>query len=151
MREAIHHAIDVDAAPPLVWRVFSDLAAWPRWFPYAASATAEADPWRPGGALAVELQLPVVGRLLLRLTVEEAAPPTRVRWTGGARGLRGDHLYTFEDRGRWTRITSHETFGGAFAPIARRLAWDRIDEASHQSLARLRALVEEAQGQGSRA
>lgn len=142
MRKAIHHAIDVDARPDAIWRVFADLSTWPSWFPFADSARADGDPWRAGGRIDVQLRVPVVGTLPLRLAVAEASAPSLARWTGGALGVRGDHRYTFDDRGKWTRVTSHETFSGAFAFVLPRAAFGRIDEAAHDSLAKLKALVE---------
>jgi uncharacterized protein YndB with AHSA1/START domain len=139
----IHHAIDVDATPEQAWRVFTDLTTWPRWFPNAVSARAlRPDPFRPGGAIEVSLSVPVVGSLTLRLDVEEADPPRLVRWVGKAWGVRGDHRYTFEDRGKWTRVTSHERFGGPLSTLANRLAPGRIDDMAHETIARLKQVIE---------
>src|SRR5258708_7215955 len=98
MREPIHHAIDIEASPEVVWRVFTDLATWPRWFPGAVAARAvRSPPWRRGGAVEVDLAVPVIGSLVLRLDVEEADEQRSVRWVGKAWGVRGNHSYTFED------------------------------------------------------
>jgi hypothetical protein len=144
VRDPIHHAIDVEATPAEVWRVFSDLSTWPRWFPNATAARVQlGPPWRKGAVLEVDLAVPVVGALVLRLDVEEAEPARRVRWVGKVWGIRGDHTYTFEDRGGWTRLTSHETFGGMLAGFADRLGRDTIDRSAHEAVAKLKALVEQ--------
>jgi hypothetical protein len=145
MREPIHHAIDIDATPAAVWRVFSDLATWPRWFPNATAARlAFGAPWKKGSVLEVDLAVPVVGSLVLRLDVEEAEPAAHVRWVGKVWGIRGDHRYSFEDRGKWTRVTSHERFDGMLARLADSVAREAIDRQAHEALARLKQLVEDA-------
>lgn len=147
VRAPIHHAIDIEASPAAVWAVFTNFDLWPRWFPYAASARSVGGPtWQRGGALEVRLVVPVVGALTLRLEVAEAEAERRVRWIGGSWGVRGDHLYTFEDRGGWTRVTSHEEFGGPFAFAAGARLRDRVDQLAHASMGHLKALVEERRG-----
>jgi uncharacterized protein YndB with AHSA1/START domain len=148
MREPIHHAIDIDADSAQVWRVFTDLSTWPRWFPNAVGARAlREDPFRRGGAVEVDLELPVVGSIVLRLDVEEADPQHKVRWIGKAWGVRGDHSYTFEDRRQgakaWTRVTSHELFDGPLSILATGLARDKIDRLAHEALAHFKTVVEE--------
>ena len=145
MDRIIHHAIDVRARPDAIWRVFSDLTTWPRWFPQATSARSSSDPvWQIGGRIDIRMQIPVAGSVAITLEIVELVPAERVRWVGKSRGISGDHAYSFEDRGDWTRVTSHEVFGGWLAGAAMRLARGRIEEAAHVSLDKLRALVEEA-------
>ncbi|MSP62385.1 MAG: SRPBCC domain-containing protein [Myxococcales bacterium] len=148
MSQAIHHAIDIDASLDAVWRVFTDLSTWPRWFPHAVAAQALHDaPWyRRGGGVEVELTVPVLGSMVLRLDIEEADPRHKVRWVGKAWGVRGDHSYTFEDRGAWTRVTSHEQFGGPLAVLANGSAVrERIDRIAHDAMTRLKEVVEAAE------
>ena len=146
-RDAIHHDIDVKAKPAAIWSVFSDLTTWPLWFPRATVAQPldGCEPWRRGGAIEVTMAVPVVGSLVLRLDVEEIDPGRLVRWIGKAYGVRGDHRYSFEDRGAWTRVTSHETFGGVMSVLATRLGRSRFEDEAFQSLDKLRAVVESRQ------
>jgi hypothetical protein len=143
-RDAIHHDIDVKARPSEIWAVFSDLTTWPLWFPRATVAHPldGCEPWRRGGAIEVEMAVPVIGSLTLRLDVEEIEIEKSVRWIGKAYGVRGDHRYSFVDRGGWTRVTSHETFGGVMSILATRVGRARFEEEAFQSLDKLRAVVE---------
>lgn len=171
MPHVVHHAIDVNATPAQVWQCFRDLSTWARWFPYAVGAHAEPPagssdggagsssngsskpgeddslpwPWQPGGVIVVELEVPVRGRMPLRLEMIDVEPARRVRWRGGAYGIHAEHTYRFDDHQRWTRVTSHEEFSaGLLAGLAMRAVRSRVDDVTHQSLARLRAVVEQA-------
>ena len=146
----IHHAIDIHASPAAVWRVFTDLTSWPRWFPEALSARSLAEPtWQRGGTLEVEMAVPVLRSLTLHLRIEEVEAERKVRWIGKAWGVSGDHSYIFEDRGQWTRVTSHEKFAGLVTLLPRvagAKVRERVDGLAHASMARLKALVEDAAG-----
>ena len=145
MSHILHHAIDVRARPETIWRVFTDLSTWPRWFPYATAAHSDDEVvWRTGGRIDVRMAVPVAGALRIHLGIVEVAAPDRVRWIGTATGMRGDHLYRFEDHGDWTRVTSHEELGGWMASAALRLARGRVEDAVHVSLEKLRDVVEES-------
>ena len=146
MPQIVHHAIDIAASPDAIWAVFADLSTWPRWFPRTRAARSQGDPFRPGGRIDVELEVPVAGRIPLRLDVKEVTPARRVLWHGAAYGIAGEHSYAFDDRGKWTRVTSHEELraAGIAKSFAIRLARGRLDVEVHESLGKLRDLVEQS-------
>ena len=110
-------SIDIDAAPERVWRVLTDLAAFPDWNPFITRAEGEV---RPGGRLTLRLQ-PVGGRgVTIRPTVLEAEPGRRLRWLGtlGVRGLfDGEHTFTITDRDGGVRLDQDERFRGLLVPV----------------------------------
>jgi hypothetical protein len=145
MSTVVHHAIDVAAAPEACWKLFADLALWPRWFPMCKSARALAgDPWRLGGKIEIVFQAGPVGMPVV-VAVEELAPAKRVRWVGGRLGMSGNHSYDFEvNRTGLTRVTSHESFTGLATRWIPRTLFDRIDGEVHRSMERFKTLVEAA-------
>jgi hypothetical protein len=135
----VHHAIDVAATPDACWRVFCDLAGWPRWFPFLREVRGEL---RSGGELRLSIAAGPTA-LPIRVTVAELVAGERVRWTGGALGVRGDHGYEFAVRAPGlTRVTSREEFSGWGARLIAGPIFDRLDSETHQSMARFKALVE---------
>jgi hypothetical protein len=136
----VQHAIDVAATPEQCWNVFSDLASWPRWFPFLRAVQGEL---RAGGQLRLQFAAGPAS-LPLDLTVEEVAPPQRVRWTGGKLGMRGDHSYLFEGKvPGTTRVTSSETFSvGLGARLIAGAVFKKLDGEMHRSMERFKALVE---------
>src|SRR5207237_7210405 len=116
----VEHAVDVAAPPAECFRVFADLDAWPRWFPYLARAAGEL---RVGGKLQLTFS---AGNKALPLTVaiEELAPAAAtpfIRWSGGAYGLRGRHTHSFADNAAGgTRVEWREEISGFAASFLTR-------------------------------
>jgi uncharacterized protein YndB with AHSA1/START domain len=132
-------AVDVAAPPERCFRVFADLDAWPRWFPYLARAEGEL---RAGGKLALvfaagEREIP----LEVAVTSADAA---RVQWSGGAYGLRGRHTHSFEPSSRGTRVSWREEISGLAARLLTRNLLAKIEEEVQAAMEKLKALVEAA-------
>jgi uncharacterized membrane protein len=135
----VEHAIDVAATPDDCWRVFHDLATWPRWFPFLRGVRGEL---RAGGRITLLLAAGP-GSLSVDCTVEEFAPGARVRWIGGKLGVTGNHSYTFATKiAGITRVTSSETFSGLGARLIVGPVLAKLDGEVHQSMERFKALVE---------
>jgi hypothetical protein len=139
----VQHAIDVAAPPEAVWRVFSDLGSWPRWFPFLR-ATPRGE-LRAGAeiSLAFGAGPPGIPPLPVRVTVAELEPHKRVRWVGGALGIKGDHMFEFSvNIPGLTRVTSRECFSGLGSRLIVGPVFQRLDGEVHHSMARFKALVE---------
>ena len=135
----VHHAIDVAATPEQCWRVFADLAGWPRWFPFLRGVTGEL---APCGRLTL-LFAAGPTRCPVDVTIEEFRPRELVRWVGGRLGVRGDHSYSFDvNNPGSTRVTSREMFSGIGARLITGPIFAKLDGETHQSMARFKALVE---------
>lgn len=138
----VERAVDVAAPPAECFRVFADLEAWPRWFPYLARAAGEL---RVGGMLHLTF---AAGDKPIPLTVAiealaPAAPSPFIRWTGGAYGLRGRHTHSFAHNGDGsTRVSWREEISGFAARLLTRNVLDRINEEVQAAMDRLKALVE---------
>lgn len=136
----VQHAIDVAATPEQCWRVFSDLGTWPRWFPFLRGV--RGDGLAPGGRLTL-LFAAGPATLPVRVDIRELAPGVRVRWVGGALGVRGDHFFSFDvNNPGTTRVTSGECFSGLGARLIQGPVFAKLDGEVHHSMERFKALVE---------
>ena len=146
----IHHAIDVSAPPAIAWAVLTDLPRWPAFFPYAVAARPlGGTPWVQGGGFVLELAVTTSRRLEVSLEVTAIDPPRLLRLRGRGFGVRGEHRYTIEGRGPWTRVTFHDELGGAAARLLPTALWDRLDRLAHRSIADFARLVEAQVSAGS--
>jgi hypothetical protein len=135
----VQHAIDVAGTPDDCWRIFSDLATWANWFPMLRSVRGEL---RSGGRLVLSFGAgPAI--VPVTVTIQEFVPLERVRWIGGALGVRGDHSYTFVvNNPGTTRVTSRECFSGLGSRLLAGPVFARLDGEVHDSMGRFKALVE---------
>jgi uncharacterized protein YndB with AHSA1/START domain len=138
----VEHAVDVAAPPAECFRVFADLDAWPRWFPYLARAAGEL---RVGGKLTLtfaagDRPIPLI------VAIEElasGAPNPVIRWSGRAYGLRGRHTHSFADNAAGgTRVAWREEISGLAASLLTRNLLDRINDEVQAAMDKLKALVE---------
>jgi hypothetical protein len=139
----VQHAIDVAAPPEDCWRVFADLSTWPRWFPFLRSAPV--GDLRPGGRLQLAFGAgpASIPAMPVRVTLAEWEPLKRARWTGGALGIKGDHVFEFAvNIPGLTRVTSRECFSGLGSRLIAGPLLQRLDGEVHESMARFKALVE---------
>ncbi|XVQ11626.1 SRPBCC family protein [Spirillospora sp. CA-255316] len=115
----IRTEIEIDAAPGRVWKVLTDLRAYPDWNPFIVSAEGEV---REGGRLTNKLTQKGGGTMTFKPTILVAAPERELRWLGrfGVPGVvDGEHYFRLEalDGGR-TRLVQGERFTGALVPFA---------------------------------
>jgi uncharacterized protein YndB with AHSA1/START domain len=135
----VEHAVDVAAPPEECYRVFADLEAWPRWFPYLARAAGEL---RVGGKLhltfaAGDKPIPIT------VAVDEVAPRAMVSWSGGAYGFRGRHTHSFADNAAGgTRVSWREEISGIAARLITRNLLERMHDEVRAAMHKLKALVE---------
>lgn len=138
----VQHAIDVAATPDECWRVFADLAGWPRWFPFLRGVKGEL---ASGGRLTL-LFAAGPTTLPVNVDIQELQPAAKIRWIGGAMGVRGDHSYLFSvNISGMTRVTSAECFSGLGARLIAGPLLSKLDGEVHQSMARFKQLVEARQ------
>ena len=129
--------IDIDASPQQVWRLLTDLSAYPEWNPFIVRAEGRVE---VGSRLTLRMQ-PVGGRpATLRPTIVQADEGSCLRWRGsvGVRGiLDAEHVFriTARDGGR-SRLHQNEHFTGLLVPLlakslhrTTRPAFDAMNEA----------------------
>jgi uncharacterized protein YndB with AHSA1/START domain len=147
--EVVHHAIDVAATPEKCWQVLTDFGSWRGWFPHLERAGAVGGaPWTVGGRFEIVLGFGPV-KVPVTCRVEELRPADVVRWIGKGWGITGNHSYRFENQRTppgFTRVTSHEEFTGPGTLLMTKRIKARLDDEVHQSMARLKALIEERRG-----
>jgi hypothetical protein len=131
----------VRAPRQLVWRVFSDLTAWPDWNPLSRGQ-APGQSLEPGARLDLWLR-PLGLPLLVRAQVLEAIPAQAVGWRGGAWGITSEQHYTFEDHGPQTLVGFQESLSGWPLLLARPFYSPR--DLSQQAQAWLKALARQAE------
>ncbi|MDB4967557.1 MAG: hypothetical protein JWN44_3246 [Myxococcales bacterium] len=135
----VQHAIDVAATPDECWRIFSDLGTWTDWFPMLRAVSGEL---RHRGQLKLSFAAGPA-TLPVKVTIEEYSPGERIRWLGGALGVRGDHSYLFSvNNPGLTRVTSRECFSGLGARLIAGPVFAKLDGEVHRSMERFKALVE---------
>jgi hypothetical protein len=108
--------IDIDASPEQVWRLLTDLSAYPEWNPFIVRAEGRVE---VGSRLTLRMQ-PVGGRpATLRPTIVQADEGSCLRWRGsvGVRGiLDAEHVF---------RITARTAAGRACTRTSTSLAYWR--------------------------
>jgi hypothetical protein len=69
----------INAPPSAVWKVLTDLPAYPEWNPFIRSISGDL---KPGGRLTVVIQPPDGWSMTFRPRVLAATPNTELRWLG---------------------------------------------------------------------
>lgn len=112
-------AIDVPAAPAVVWDVLTDLDAYPKWNTLL-SVTGE---FAVGNTVSVQLSMPGMPTVPLEPVITTVEPEREIRWQSSLFGVAAEHAFRLEpmaDGG--TRFVQHEQFSGVVAgPIIDRL------------------------------
>jgi hypothetical protein len=120
----IHTEIEIHAPAERVWRVLTDLAAYPEWNPFVRRGEGEV---KVGARLHVCIQ-PSGGKgMSFRPRVLVADPGRELRWLGHlwVTGLfDGEHSFLIEPLGEGrVRFIQRERFGGLLLP----LLWKMLD------------------------
>jgi uncharacterized protein YndB with AHSA1/START domain len=102
-----HHEIEIAAPRGVVWRLLTDVDAWPRWAPEITEA-------RLGRPLAVGASFDWTSYgFSVTSTVYALQDDRRVLWGGTSGGFTGIHEWRFDDADGGTRVTTSESFAGA--------------------------------------
>jgi uncharacterized protein YndB with AHSA1/START domain len=129
-------AIDVDAAPDLVWDVLSTIEGWPTWNPEVRSASLQ-------GELAEGTSFRwKAGPSTLESTLVSVTAPKEIAWTGRSLGLSVIHVYTLEPHDGKTMVRTSESVEGMPARLFRGSIKRRMDESIEAGLAALKKEAE---------
>lgn len=113
----ISTAIDIEAAPTVVWEVLTDLSAFEAWNPFIVRAQGEVE---PGARLMLRMQ-PQGGKVMtFRPKITSVEPRRRLEWFGhlGLPGLfDGRHHFQLETTTAGTCLVQSETFTGVLVPL----------------------------------
>ena len=99
--------IDIDAPRNVVWRLHTDVNAWPTWQTDITDAALD-QPLEPGGSF----RWSTYG-IAITSTVYAMEEGTRILWGGVGNGITGIHEWTFTDTSTGVHVTTTESFAGA--------------------------------------
>jgi len=91
----LEHSITAKCRPEHVWKKFEALDQWAWWNKVILRTRWIKGPaWQKGSRFEMELARPKP--MKFQPVIIECTPPTRVGWVGKARGLTGEHWFSFE-------------------------------------------------------
>jgi hypothetical protein len=101
-----HHEVDIQAPLDTVWRLHTDINAWPTW--QTDITVAHLDGVLEPGA---SFNWTSYG-LSVTSTVYDLAERARVLWGGTANGITGVHEWLFSQTPAGVHVTTNESFAG---------------------------------------
>jgi len=101
-----HHEVDLQAPLDTVWRLHTDINAWPTWQTDISAAHLEGV-LEPGASF----DWASYG-LSVTSTVYDLAEEARVLWGGTASGITGVHEWLFSQTPAGVHVTTNESFAG---------------------------------------
>ncbi|HMK92853.1 MAG TPA: SRPBCC family protein, partial [Thermoleophilia bacterium] len=128
--------VEIEADRETVWRLLTDLEAWPRWKSDVSSLSLRG-PLVPGSTFVWK-----TGRTTITSTLRQVEAPGRIAWTGRTMGIRAIDVFTLEERDGRTRVVEEESWEGAIV----RLLSGRLHRTLQSSIeSGLRSLKAEAE------
>ena len=100
------HSIVIAAPIDVLWRLHTDVEAWPSWQPDIETARLEG-PFAPGSAFSWH-----TSGLDIESTIYEVEPERRTLWSGTAHGIVGIHEWTFTPVEGGARVETAESWSG---------------------------------------
>lgn len=132
--------VEVAAPPERIWRLLTDIGAWPDWNELVDRATLEG-PLGPGTVFRWKSK-----GLAVTSTLREVAPERRLAWTGRAFGTRALHCWELEATPRGTLLRTAESFHGWLPKLAPKTMQRTLDAALPAWLQALKTAAERVQG-----
>lgn len=124
MMKSIHTQISIHATAEMVWRVLTDLNAYPRWNPFITGAEGEI---RTGSRLTVHIVPPGSKAMTFRPIITSVDPGCELRWLGRLwlTGLfDGEHIFKIQPMdGDRILFVQEENFTGLLLP----LVWGKLN------------------------
>ena len=129
-------AIDIAAPRDAVWRLHTDINAWPTWQKDITDAALE-----PPLAAGASFSWATYG-MSITSTVYAIDEGSRILWGGTANGITGIHEWTFADTPTGVHVTTTESFAGE--PVATDVANMQalLDQSLRSWLEQLKATAE---------
>jgi len=103
----------IDASPEEVWEVHSDINSWSDW-------NADIEVSKLDGTLSMGAIFNWKSKgMNLTSTIQDLEPGVRIGWTGSSRGARARHIWTLEQNGKGTNVTTEESLEGWLVSLLR--------------------------------
>ena len=132
--------IEVSAPRDVIWRVLTDIEAWPSWNPDVTSASLD-------GALAGGTRFRwKAGPGTITSTFRHVEPPRLIAWSGTTFGIKAVHVHRLDERDDATIVTSEESWDGLLVRLLRRRLAKTLDESVRSGLQHLKAEAERRAG-----
>jgi len=100
------HGAVIGAPLDTIWRLHTDVDAWPAWQPDIETARLDG-PFAPGSTFSWH-----TGGLDIESTIYKVEPEGRTLWGGPAHGIVGIHEWTFTPVEGGTRVETAESWSG---------------------------------------
>ena len=128
--------LQIDADPPTVYAVISDIAQWPAWNPDVTSVTLQG-PLQPGTVFRWK-----AGPSTLTSTLQVVDPPREIAWTGTTMGIEAVHVFRFQPTDGGTLARSEESWDGLLARLLKGYSRKRLDKGIRNVLSHLKVEAE---------
>jgi len=129
--------IDVDAPRDAVWRLHTDINAWPKWQKDISEATLD-QPLEVGATF----DWSTFG-MAITSTVYAIDEGSRILWGGTASGITAIHEWTFSDTPSGARVTTTESFAGDAVEADTATMQALLDQSLQSWLQHLKTAAEE--------
>jgi hypothetical protein len=128
--------LQINADPPTVFAVISDVEHWPAWNPDVKSVTLQG-PLRSGTVFRWK-----AGPSTLTSTLQVVDPPRELAWTGTTMGIKAVHVFRFEATDGGTLARSEESWEGLLASLLKGYSRKTLDKGIRNVLSRLKIEAE---------
>jgi len=105
--------VEIEADIEAVWKILSSINSWPDWNADIKSASLQGE-MAPGSVFVWK-----AGPMTINSRIYEVHRPYALAWTGTALGIRADHKWRLERRGKRTWIKTEECWEGLFPRLFR--------------------------------
>lgn len=110
----IEFALNINATPDDIWKVFHEIERWPRWDPKSLESVRwiSGEPWQTGSKFEMKVTRPMP--MTLRPEIIEVQAPVFVHVRGSSNGVTGEQFYIFkwDDATRTTEMRTLQEFSG---------------------------------------
>jgi uncharacterized protein YndB with AHSA1/START domain len=128
--------LHIDADPPTVFAVISDIGQWPAWNPDVTSVTLQG-PLQPGTLFRWKS-----GPSSLSSILQVVDPPREIAWTGTTMGIKAVHVFRLQPTDGGTLARSEESWEGLLASLLKGYSRKTLDKGIRRVLSHLKVEAE---------
>jgi len=131
----------IQAQPPIIWKIHTDINSWNQWQPAIASSKMDGSlmpgavfEWKPGG-------------ITITSTIEILEPNERIGWSGTSIGTRARHIWMLKPYKNGTLVSTEESMDGWLAQILKVVMPKFLDESLNTWLTSLKKHAESSRNE----
>lgn len=133
-------SISIRASAGHIWKIMIDFERWPDWNTDIRSVRVEG-PIAPGTRFSWK-----AGPGTIRSRVEEIEEPERLVWTGKTLGIRAVHVWTIEEHGGDSVVSTIESWNGIYVGLLKGSLHHTLEKSIHEGLSSLKCEAEKEAG-----